>query len=295
MGGGQPTSMGMAGSPQAPINNTYGVEVPKPSDDDIANKLFFSIDTYTPKQTQAIQNVTKQKDAYIKQISEGVAAANQAQKARQALMNYNVAMDKAHLTGPYWGTTPVSGWRTAFHPFDDLTNDQIAENSVANILPGAMAEIKSAMGEGKFGVIDMQASQKMKVDRTLTKGARTNISGFMNGVFSRMDEMPKFYQSLYAAKNVDKQTADLLWQNYQNAFPISNGEGGLEQDNLNNWPLYTTPKAIASVQSTGTYKPTAGEKNIFMMNVPDKNGVYHVMPVKKGKIETFFRKGAKPL
>ena len=287
-------SQGYGAPSQQPVGN-FGISIPTPTNDDIANKMFFGMDTYTDKQKQAYANIDNQNKEYMKEITNSVSAANQSQKAKQAVANFNNAMDKAHLTGPYWGTTPSSGWRTGLHPFTDLTYDQIADNAAANVIPGAMAEIKEAMGQGKFSVVDMQAAQKMKFDRTLTTDARANVTNFMNGVLTRMDEKPKFYQTVYSGKNVDKQTADLLWQNYQQSFPVYNDKGEYQESNMNNWPLYTTPKAIASVQATGAYKPSAAEMNTFMMNVPDKNGVYHIMPVKKGQVETFFRKGAKPI
>lgn len=293
---GNTSSGGSTNSPST-APSRYGIETPSPTQDDIGNKVLFGIDTFTPRQQQSYQRQQKQNDMFTKQIAESVQNANSAQKARQALSIFNNAMDKANFTGEYWGTTPSSGWRTAVHPMSDFSNEQIADNAVANLIPGAMAEIKEAMGAGKFSVIDMQAAQQMKVSRTMNKESRKSASNFMNGIFSRMDEQSKFYQTVGNPNaGVDKNTADLLWQNYQNDFPVyDKNTSSFNPDNLNNWPLYTTPKAIASVKATGTYKPTDAEKNSFMMQVPDGKGGYVVAPIKRGKVESAFRKGAKPL
>jgi hypothetical protein len=290
--GGQSNLVGLGGQGQESpsTNSAYGIPNPSPTQDDIVNKKLFGIDTYTPRQTQAISQQQKQRDSFIKEIGESVQAANQAMKAKIALNGFNTAMDQATMKGPYWGTTPSSGWRTAYHPFTDFSQEQIADNMAANLLPGAMSEIKEAMGSSNFGVLDMQASQKLKVDRSMTDDARKNASNFINGVFSRMDERPKFYQTMNNPKiNADKSTADLLWQNYQNDFPIMGDDGKTPKlDNLNMWPLFTSPKAIASVKETGSYKPTRGEKETFMMKYP--NGL--VLPVKRKDIGVAIRKGA---
>lgn len=281
-------------------NTTYGIPNPTVTNDDIINQKLFGIDTYSSKKDMFNEQLKDQYTKFNNQIQSGVKGVNSAQKARGAINTFTNAMDtmdkEGGLTGPFWGTSPTSGWRTAFHPFHDYTQEQIAENAQANIIPGAMAEVKEAMGEGKFSVIDMQAAQKMKFDRTMTKDARKNATEFMNGIFNRMDESTKFYQTLNnPRKGVDKSTADLLWQNYQNNFPLTDEKGNYQGKNVGNWPLYTTPKAIASVKATGTYKPTQAEKDCYMMNVPDKSGKYHMLPVKKGKVEQLFRSGATPL
>jgi hypothetical protein len=289
--GGSQNQVGGGQSTQQPNNSLYGISTPTPTQEDIANKMFFGVDTFTSKQNQALTQQQAQKNSFIKEIGASVQAANQAVKARIALNGFNTAMNAPdNMKGPYWGTTPTSGWQTLYHADSSISNAQTADNFAANVLPGAMAEIKEAMGSGQFSRIDMQASQKMKVDRTMTDDARKNATNFMNGVFARMDERPKFLQTMSnPQKGADMPSANLLWQSYQDDFPIMGKDGQTPNlDNLNMWPLYTSPKAIASIKATGEYHPTRAEKNTFMMKYPDGK----VLPVKRKDIGAAIRKGA---
>jgi len=94
-----------------------------------------------------------------------------------------------------------------------------------------------------------------------------------------------------------KAVRDALWTAYQNQFPITNADGHtFEKANMGNWPLFTTPKAIASAQATGTYTPSANERGSTMMWIPNKNGDgYYMAPIKKGQVEGAFKAGAKPI
>lgn len=283
-------------APVSPNNQAYGIPTPQPAQQDIVNSMMLGIDTFSPRQKQAYEQQQQQKAQYTKQIAESVNNANQALKAKQALAVFNQAMDAMGdegLKGPFWGTSPSSGWRTGLHPFHDYENEQQADWAQANLLPGAMAQIKEAMGTARFSNMDMQASQKLKVDRAMTDQARKVATAFINGVSDRMAEQAKFYGALGNPQaGAEKNIADLAWQNYQEQFPLMSNDGkNFQGQNLGNWPLYTTPRAIASLKATGTYKPTAAERNTFMMMYPDGK----VRPVKKGGVETAFRKGARPL
>ncbi len=280
----------------ASSNSAYGIPTPQPTSQDIANKMLLGIDTFGDKQTQAYQQQKQQKDQYTKALAESIQQAGSAQKAQQALALFNNAMDASTYKGARLGHVPSQGWATALVP-GDLSKEQSADWAANNMIPGAIADIREAMGAGQFSVADLNAARQMKFFRGMDDKTRATSTAFINGVWNRMQEKPKFYATLGNPQSgAQKANADLLWMNYQNQFPIIGKEGKTnEGKNIGNWPLYTTPKAIASVQSTGTYKPTASEKNTFMMQIPDGNGGYIIAPVKKGAIEEAFRSGAKPL
>ena len=82
-------------------------------------------------------------------------------------------------------------------------------------------------------------------------------------------EKSKFFSYLANRSNrVKKSQADQLWSAYQQDFPLISADGKTFQgSNLGNWPFYTTPRAISSIQSSGSYSPTKSEKNVFMMQV----------------------------
>ncbi|MDD5211395.1 MAG: hypothetical protein PHV62_03205 [Sulfuricurvum sp.] len=310
MGGGMPQGApqqgGMPQQGSAPMqggatpmpaqNTVYGVGTPSLTPNDIANKMLLGIDTFTPRMENAKAQQQDQYKQYQSALADTIQQANSAQKAKQVLAMFNNAMDNSSYKGPRLGNTPSSGWTTAFVP-GNLSNEQIADNAVSNLLPGAITELREAMKSGQFSVADLNAASRMKVSRTMTDEARQAQSAWLNGVYDRFDEKSKFYSTLgNPTSGAQKVNADMLWEQYQRDFPLISEDGKTYQgSNLGNWPLYTTPKAIASVQTTGTYSPSAREKNTFMMQVPDGKGGYVIAPIKKGKVESAFRKGAKPL
>lgn len=290
---GQPQSQ--APATVEPSNAVYGIETPKPTREDIANKMFFNIDTFTPKIENAKKQQQSQYDSYQKTIASSILEANNAAKAKQVLATFNRAMDESTYKGPLLGVVPSSGIMSAFIP-GNLTPEQEADKMVSNLLPGAITELREAMGSGQFSVADLNAAAKMKVDRTMTDEARANQSKWLNGVWDRMEEKGKFYTVMGNPKSqAEKTQADAAWAAYQREFPLISDDGKTYQgENLRNWPLFTTPKALDSIRRTGTYKPTKAERNTFMMKIPDGQGGFIMAPIKKGKVEEAFRKGAMP-
>ena len=284
--------MGEGQGGRTPSNTVYGIETPKLTHEDIANKMFLGTDTFSPRMQNAKQQQQDQYGQYQKETASAIQEANSAQKAKQVLSMFNNAMNHAYYKGPTLGNMPSSGWKTAFVK-GDLKNEQIADNAIANLLPGAITELREAMKTGQFSVADLNASSQMKVSRTMSDAARANQTAWLNGVYSRFDEKAKFYTSMgnpqSGAKKID---ADMLWEQYQQQFPLINEKGNEYQgQNIGNWPLFTTPKAIASVQQTGSYKPSSAERNTFMMKLPSGE----IVPIKKGSVENAFRKGARPV
>lgn len=280
-------------------NNIYGIQTPTPTKDDIANQMFFGMDTFTPRLQNAKTQQQDQYTQYQKEISQTLQEANTATKLKQNLSIFNKAMDNSFYKGQLRGSMPSKGLSTALLMGHDLSNEQIADQQISNMLPGAMAEMRDAMGDGKFSNMDMMAASNMKFSRNMDDKTRKIQSDFINGIYNRMEEKAKFYTLMGNPKGPQKNIADMAWQAYQENFPISGTDekGNLSNkpENLKNWPLYTTPKAIDSIQRTGTYQPSEKEKNTFYMKFLDDKGEFKILPVKKGQVESAFRKGAIPL
>lgn len=295
-GGGQPSQQPSGGQQQqAPQGNSfYGVDVPQPSQSDIANSMLLGIDTFGPKRDNAKSQIQDQYTQYQKGIQDAIQEANAATNLSQAMSVFNNAMDKSFYRGQRLGHVPSDGYLS---PPGDLSPEQEADRAALQMMPAAIETLKGAMGSARFSNLDMNMATKMKFDRTMNDETRQVQSQWVNGVNNRMQEKSKFMQTMGNPRSgAMKSDADQLWTQYQQDFPLISKDGKTFQgSNLNNWPLYTTPRAIASIRTKGTYSPTAAEKNVFMMQVPDGRGGYQVMPVKKGKVESAFRKGAKPL
>lgn len=276
----------------APANTMYGIEVPKPTGEDILNKNFLGIDTYGMRQENAKTQIQDQYKQFQDSVASSIQNANAAISMNQAMNKFNDAMDKSFYKGSRLGSTPSSGFGAAFVP-GDMTPEQDADRAAMQMLPEAVSTLKDAMGQSRFSNLDMNMATKMKFDRTMNDDTRKNMTAWLSGVNNRMIEQSSFYSMLGNPRSgVTKPEADMLWSQYQNDFPLISKDGKTFQgENMGNWPLYTTPKAIASIKTSGTYSPTASERNTFMMKYP--NG--QILPVKRGKIESAFRKGARPL
>jgi hypothetical protein len=293
MGGGAATQPQGMQAPASP-NGIYGIQTPQLTQADIFNKMMLGMDTFTPKMENAKKQQQDQYDQFQKGLASSIQEANAANSMNQAISVFNQAMDKSFYKGSRLGHAPSSGFLS---PPGDLSPEQTADRSALQMLPSAIETLKDAMGSARFSNLDMNMASKMKFDRTMTDDARATQTQWVNGVNDRIMEKSKFLSTLGNPQSGAKKTdADLLWSAYQQDFPLISSDGKSYQgSNLGNWPLYTTPKAIASIQATGTYSPSKSEKNVFMMNVPDGKGGYVQMPIKKGKVESAFRKGAKPL
>lgn len=294
-GAGAAAPQAQAGQQQQPAQSTiYGIQTPQLTQTDIFNKMMLGMDTFTPKMQNAKAQQQDQYTQYQKTIAQSIQEANAANQMNQAISVFNHAMDGSFYKGSRLGHAPSSGMLS---PPGDLSPEQTADRSAMQMLPAAIETLKDAMGTARFSNLDMNMAGKMKFDRTMTDDARATQTQWVNGVNDRIMEKSKFYSSLGNPQSGAKKTdSDLLWAAYQQDFPLISSDGkAFQGSNLGNWPLYTTPKAIASIQATGTYSPSKSEKNVFMMNVPDGHGGYVQMPIKKGKVESAFRKGAKPL
>lgn len=295
-GAGGQAGSAQGGAPQqaAPTQSVYGIDTPQPTQTDIVNKMLLGVDTYGPKAENAKKQQQDQYEQFQKGLAESVQEAQAANNMNQAISVFNNAMDKSFYKGSRLGHLGSSG---LLSPPGNLDPEQTADRAALQMLPAAITTLKDAMGQSKFSNLDMNMATKMKFDRTMNDDTRAVQSQWVNGVNDRMQEKSKFLKTVANPQSgLTKTDADMLWTAYQQEFPLISQDGKTFQgSNLGNWPLYTTPKAIASIKQTGTYRPSKSERNVFMMQVPDGKGGYVIAPVKKGRVESAFSKGARPV
>lgn len=285
--GGMPGVQGAENnSQQYPVNQpnqVHGIETPKPTREDLIYKALFGIDTFGNRQDQA---KTRQLDQN-KQIQEAITSTSQqANTARQLVNtfdNFNNAMNKAQFTGSYWGTVPSKGskWAMAY----DMSNDQLADMYATQALPQGVAQLRSEMKTGQFSNLDMEQASNLNFDRTMEPAVREQKGLWLRSVADRMDEQKRFYAAMAENPNITKQNMDVLWSEYQSNFPLWK-DGKARTDNLGNWPLYTTPKALEEIRRTGGYKPSARDAANIMVKMPDGQ----ILPIKRGKLESVISK-----
>ncbi len=261
-----PASQTQQGQGQAPAQQTqaknsfYGVESPEPSVDDIANKMFFGMDTFTPKMENAKAQQQGQYGAYQKEVESANKAAQEAVDTSRLLSQYNYWMDQATLSGSVGGKLPAMG-----------TASQSVNNIVNQLGLGAIEQVRNAMGSAKFAVADLNVALGMKPSREWNQGTRQFYTNFANAVNKRLQERAQFYTVAGSNPRLDlpKQDADALWTAYQNKYPISNKNGDkVLTQNLNHWQDFLSPRAVRSIKEKGTYSPIS-RSDITEENIKD--------------------------
>jgi len=257
-------------------NVLYGVEIPQPSKEDIVNKMAFGIDSFSKKYDTANEKSKQEFTTFNKNIADAVASAKQATDMNKILSLYNNAMDKSKFKGPLWGHTPI---------MPGMDNEQIADKAASQLTPNAAAQLRDAMGSARFSNLDMQYAQNLKVDRTLGDDARKTQSTWLTLVNERTKNIAKMQTMLMNSKQVTSSQADMLTAEMQNQLPLisetdKNGAQYALPENVNKWPAYTTPKAIAAIKTSGTYHPSKAALAAVYMQKPSGE----IVPVKSSKV-----------
>lgn len=248
-------------APQTNPNATYGIEAPKPSKEDMANKVFFGIDSFGPKQQVYTQKVEQQnKDFLAKAIQynqEYQDSTNQVQ-----LMNkLNYHLDQAPESGVIGGHLPAIS-----------SNAQMAENIISEFSKSGLASVRNAMDSARFSNLDTNIALKLKPQRTWNKGAREQYTDFLKSVQNRLGQRAQFYNYLRGNPQLgaDTATADALWSMYQEQMPVTIQKkgGGYEFNNKSKWQEYASPQAIQEVKQKGYYS-SVKQEHITDDNIKD--------------------------
>lgn len=240
-----------------PITNNYGVEIPKPTKQDIINQTMFGTNTYSDKVKAANDNIKNQQSQYQTQLASSLKMSQDATNLRSLYSRYNYWMDQANETGPILGRLPALG-----------TASQTVDNITSQMAMSAVEQMRDAMGSARFAVADLNVALQMKAQRTWTSGTRKFYGDYVDAAEKRMNEMPSFYQVANERK-VPKQIADALWQQYQQQFPIVSKEGNyIIKRTGNEWQKFLSQEAIDTITKTGNYSPIQ-QNHITEENIKD--------------------------
>lgn len=269
-------------------NSVYGIPTPTPSPNDIKNKMLLGIDTFSAGLENAKNQQQDQYNKYQDTLTNLSKTANAANASNQLINQFNAAMDKSMWTGPTFGHISTA------IPLGNMAPEQQADRTAMQLLPGAISQLQDVMHTGRFSNLDVGMAQQMKFDRAMSDPVRENMTKWVGGVNDRLMEEQKFYNYFNDPhKGARINDANALWSAYQQEFPLVDKNNNFQPQNLNKWALYTTPKALASIKATGSYVPTAAERNATMMWMPYPNGQYVLKPIKKGAVEKALRLGGK--
>lgn len=282
---------GMPNQGMMPQESVYGIPTPTPTREDIKNKMFLGIDTFSPRRDNAKAQQEDQYKQYQEAIGNSLKAANGAASFNQAMGVFNNAMDRSTYKGSFLGTLPSSGILTA--GMGNVSPEQEADRAAMNMLPAAIETLKDSMGQARFSNLDMGMAAKMKFDRTMTDEARELQTQWIGAVNHRMQEKSKFLSVVGNPQSgLTKNQAEQLWQSYQEDLPLINEKGNkVMNSSLDKWWFYTTPKAIESLKNTGSYHISKEELNTVPMRLPDNR----IVPIKKSDFSKAYNFGARPL
>lgn len=251
----------------------YGVEVPKPTADDVTNKMLLDMDTFSQKQSLATNQIKEQRDALL-QSSIASNAQLQSLNGFQDLYNeYDQLMEHSLVKGPYVGHIPGTSHVGTGQRIDNLVNQMSL---------GGIEQMKNVMGNARFAIPEFNVALSMKPQGTWNKATREKYGAFINATKRRVEEISKMKQFVLNHPNLGVSNADLdaIISTYQNNSPITYREGKnrglINWDNLNNkWQPYLTPDAVSKIKNGKDFKPknsNNGEKMKKNNWVRDANG-----------------------
>lgn len=234
-----------AGTPvNEEIMGNYGVQMPKPTQQDMQNKFLLGNDTYGLKVKDAMQQKQLQEKKYEGKINDVNKQITSTRNFNDLNTKYNYYMDNAWQTGPLGGRTPAMG-----------SDAQQAQQTIEDMSTAAVEEMRQAMGTGQFAVADLQAALRRKPSRTWGPELRKSYTEGREAIENRLDQQRQFYM-IAKEKKIPSDLADSAWQLYQNQYKIYDDKGSkVIKREGNEWKQYLSPEALTSIRMTGDYKP----------------------------------------
>jgi hypothetical protein len=199
---------------------------------------------YNPIQMSAMQaqaksaaetGVTSWNDAQ----KEAAADADLANNTNNLLNQFKSNYGKSFYKGSTLGTLPSQGKVTALMP-GDLSAEQATDNASQNIA----AAVAKLIAGGRVTNYEMQYINQLKPNRAMTPQTAQLAANFLGAKMSRLQQQQQF---LNAARNqgIDVQTAQTLWQNYNNQAPVFNFNKNQPINYPKNyWKNFLTPQAV---------------------------------------------------
>lgn len=211
--------------------------------------------TYAPGAVEAQKEAGKTGvEDYSKQLASAENLATDATQMKNFVKQFKSFYDKATFTGPILGSTPSTGilpGLAAKASGTDLTNEQMLDNAAQNM----QQMVIKLMNTNRLTNFELNFARNLKVNREMTPGTVNMLSDFIANKSDRLVEQQAF---LNAAKNkgIDVNTANTLWQSYDNQRPVYDFDNKkVNTQNLNTSKDYLSKEAINAAQQGMPYNP----------------------------------------
>ncbi len=180
-------------------------------------------------------------------LKDAASASDAATLAKNYVNQFSDAYNKSTYTGPVMGMVPTKGYGASIPAAfgHDFTPEQLADNAANNIKTAlAPALFKGHVTNMDFGMLD-----SLKLNRTMTPQAKTDVTNYMEAQENRTNEMQQMLETA-KQQGLDPQTAQTLVSLYNQQRPVYDWTEHQPNDNFaGSWPDYLKPDVISAVQS----------------------------------------------
>lgn len=201
--------------------------------------------------TQATTGVTQ----YNAAQDEAAKAADLGTQLSQLTTQFQKAYKDSSLTGGVLGKSPTTGIESlparAWMGIQgkNLASEQAADNASQNMA----ALVAKMIAGGRVTNYEMQYINNLKPNRAMDPQTAQMASDFLQQKSIRMKEEQDF---LNAARNqnIPIQTANSLWQQYNNQRPVYDFANQKPNTQFQNgWKPFLSPQAVSAVQTGQPY------------------------------------------
>lgn len=230
---------------------------------------------YNPIQYKAMQDAATEQaktgvDSWNAQQKDVDSTSDDATQMKNYVNQFKTAYGKSSYKGPLKGEAPSSGIMSGLVP-GDLTPEQQADSAAQNM----QALVLKLMHTNKLTNYELQFARNLKLNRSMTPDTVQQVGDFLTAKSDRLNEQQDF---LNAARNngLDVQTANRLWQTYNNQRPVYDFKSNQINKNFSgSWRDYLTPEAVNAARtgqqfvSIPSFKDKQQSKNWYNTLTPD--------------------------
>ena len=257
-------------SPGIAGQSYYGVRMPMPTQQQMAQKAFGFPDTYTASADLAKEQQKNQIDAFNALSDETNKSLTTGRDALDKFNQFSNSMKGVWAKGQTLGHIPGV--------FSSNQRDTAAKQA-AQMSTGGIELFKNAMGNARFSQMEAKYSiDNLSPNLTWSSQAIREYGQKLNAATERMDEINtivNFYKN-NPQLGVNAQAAKTLVNSYINQFPIIDPDTGkVNQSNKGKFALYLTKDAITAAKHGLPYKPRDDSKtNAAIKEFLIKNNYY---------------------
>lgn len=245
-----PMGSALPGLGGAPIGGNIPGMAPKMFSGDTAQNWAMFGSPYNPIEMKALESAaTAQGSSSVSTYNDALKSAGDTAQDASDMTNYlnqfNQAYKKSSYTGPLAGSAPSSGLTSL--PFaigQDLTPEQTADSAAQNM----QALVLKLMHTNKLTNYELQFARNLKLNRNMTPGTVDQVGDFLGAKTTRLKEQQNFLNAS-RAQGIDAQTAQDLWQRYNNDRPVYDfASNKVNSQYKGSWSDYLKPNMIAAVK-----------------------------------------------